>query len=306
VLVFGALTVDFVFPVPKLPCAGETLRSSGGLILAGGKGAIQAIAAARDGSRVSLGGAVGRDRFGDAVVDEIRLEGIDLAGVTRCDAPTGRTSICVLPDGHTAVVTARGANACVQAASISDDALLRSRTLLVQLDTDPLQVAALVLRARRLGVQVILNLSPSRLIDADALRAADVLIGNNEEIAWLGMRLGTASNAASIQAAIGVTTVRIMGVQGVETMSDAGWLHVPTMPVKMHDTTVTGDCFVGVFASTLHRRRSLPEALRRATVAAALSATRVGAMTSIPHRREIDAAMSRSPYPTDQQEEVPG
>ena len=104
-LVLGALTVDFVFPVPNLPVAGDTLRSSGGLILAGGKGANQAIAAARDGARVSLAGAVGRDRFGDAVLEEIRLEGIALAGIARYDAPTGRSSICVTPEGHTAVVT---------------------------------------------------------------------------------------------------------------------------------------------------------------------------------------------------------
>jgi ribokinase len=306
VLVFGAVTVDFVFPVPNLPIAGDTLWSSGGLIQAGGKGANQAIAAARDGTHVRLAGAVGRDRFGEAALEEIRREGIDVAAVERCDAPTGRTSICVTPDGHTAVVTDRGANACVQAASISDDALRRSRTLLVQLDTDPFQVAALVLRARHLGVRVILNLSPSRVIDADALRAADVLIGNNEEIAWLGMRLGTANNAASVQAAIGVTTVRMMGVQGAEAMTETGWVHVPAMPVDMHDTTVAGDCFAGVFAAALHRRRSLPEALRRASTAAALSATHAGAKASMPSRREIDAAVLRAPCPTDQQAEVRG
>jgi ribokinase len=306
VLVFGALTVDFVFPVTRLPVAGDTFRSSGGLILAGGKGANQAVAAARDGTRVSLAGAVGRDRFGDALLEEIRREGIGLAGIARCDVPTGRSSICVMPDGHTAVVSDRGANACVRATDVSDDVLLRARTLLVELDTDPVQVAALVLRARRLGVRVILNPSPSRLIDADALRAADILIGNNEEIAWLGMRLGTANNAASIQAAVGVTTVRMMGVQGVEAMSEAGWVHVPAMPVAMHDTTVAGDCFVGVFAAALHRRHSLPDALQRASVAAALSATRVGAKASMPRRREIDAAMPRAPCPTDRQAEVLG
>jgi ribokinase len=304
VLVFGAVTVDFVFPVPSLPLAGDTLRSNGGLILAGGKGTNQAIAAARDGTHVSLAGAVGRDRFGDAVLDEIRLEGIDLTGITRCDVPTGRTSICVTPDGHTAAVTDRGANVCVHASSISDEALRRSQTLLVQLDTDPVQVAALVLRARRLGVRVILHLSPSRVIDADALRAADALIGNNEEIAWLGMRLGTASNAASIHAALGVPTVRMMGVQGVEAMSETGWLQVPATPVEARDTA--GDCFVGVFASATHRRFSLPDALRRASAAAGLAGTLVGAKRSLPNRREIDAAISRSPCPTDQQDELPG
>ena len=304
-LVFGAITVDFVFPVAQLPGSGDTLRTDGGWIVAGGKGANQAVAAARDGASVSLAGAVGREAFADAVLAELDREAVRLAAIARRELPTGRSSICVTPDGHTSIVTDRGANALARAAQASDEALVQAGTLLVQMDTEPAEVAALILRARRLGVRIVLNLSPSRLIDADAVRAADVVIGNNQEIAWLGKRLGTANNAASIQAALGVDVIRMMGVQGAEAMSDAGWLHVPAMPIEMRDTTVAGDCFVGVIAAALHQRATLADALRRATVAAALSATRVGAKASMPRRAEIDAALGRAPSATSRQEEVP-
>ena len=305
-LVFGAINIDFVFPVSRLPESGDTTWCDGGWIAAGGKGANQAVAAARDGARVSLAGAVGREDFADLVLAELTRERIELACVTRCAAATGRSAICVAPDGHTSIVTDRGANALARASDVSDEMLRRGRTLLVQMDTAPAEVAALVVRARRLGVQVILNLSPSRLIDADAVRAADMVIGNNEEIAWLGERLGTANNAASIHAALGVTTVRMMGVQGVEAMSDRGWLHMPAMPVEMRDTTAAGDCFVGVIAATLHRRGALPDALRRAAVAAALSATRLGAKAGVPRRADIDASLADAPHPTSREEEVLG
>jgi ribokinase len=304
VLVFGAINVDTVFPVRRLPEAGDTIWGDQGWMAAGGKGANQATAAVRDGARVSLAGAVGSDSFADAALSELSHEGIRLNEVVRCGAPTGRSAICVTPDGHTSVVTDRGANAFARSGQISDGTLQASRTLLVQLDTDPTEVAALIVRARRLGVRVILNLSPSRIIDADAVRAVDVLIGNNEEIAWLGRRLGTANNASSIHAALGVTTIRMMGVQGVETMSDDGWLHMPAVPITMRDTTVAGDCLVGVLAAALHRRASLPDALQRAAVAAALSATQIGAKTSMPRRSDINAALAHAPNPTAQQDEV--
>ncbi len=304
VLVFGAVTVDFVFPVQRLPERGDTVWSEGGRIAPGGKGANQAVAAVRDGARVSLAGAVGRDGLAGAILEELHQEGIALTGIAHCPAPTGRSAICVAPDGHTSIVTDRGANALARAAQVSDAVLERTRTVLVQLDTDPAEVALLILRARRAGAHVILNLSPTRLIDADAVRAADVLIGNSEEIAWLGRRLGTANNAASIQAALGVTTVRMTGVKGVEAMSDQGWLHMPAVPVEMRDTTVAGDCFVGVLAAALDRGAPFADALRRAAVAAALSATQLGAKGSMPRRSEIEAALAGAPHPSSRQEEV--
>lgn len=304
-LVFGAINVDFVFRVARLPESGDTIWSDDGWIAAGGKGGNQAVAAARDGGRVSLAGAVGHDGFADTILAELHQEGIHLDSITRVAAPTGRSAICVEPAGHTSIVTDRGANTLARSAQIPDDVLARVRTLLVQADTNTAEVANLIMRARRLGVRVVLNLSPSRLIDADAVRAANIVVGNNEEIAWLGNRLGTANNAASVQAALGVTIVRMRGVQGVEAMSDDdGWQYMPAMPVEMRDTTVAGDCFVGVFTAALERRLTLTDALRRAAVAAALSATEVGAKRSMPYRRDINAALADAPHPTSQQGEV--
>ena len=188
--VFGSINVDFVFPVARLPAAGDTIWSDAGLVSPGGKGVNQAVAAALDGARVALVGAVGRDALADLALAGVAETGVDVCGIVHCDAATGRSAISVTPDGHTAIAADRGANALARASHVPDSALAPGRTLLLQLDTDPAECAALVLRARRAGARVVLNVSPGRLLDADALRAADLLIGNSEEIAWLGERSG--------------------------------------------------------------------------------------------------------------------
>ena len=133
----------------------------------------------------------------------------------------------------------------------------------------------------------------------------DVVIGNSQEMAWLGEHLGTGNNPASLNAALGVTCVRMMGPQGAEAVSPDGWLHMPAFTVEMRDTTGAGDCFVGVLAAALARGDAMDVALRRAAVAAALSTTRLGAWGGMPRAAEIDDALRHAPWPTAKQAEVP-
>ena len=183
-LVFGAISIDFVFPVRSLPQAGDTVWSEAGRMEPGGKGSNQAIAAARDGARVTLVGAVGNDVLADSALTGLMKAGVNLSGIARLDASTGRSAICVAPGGHATVTVDAGANRLARASQVSDSLLGPRTTLLLQMETDPAENAILIARARRLGARIILNLSPSRIIDIDALRAVDLLIGNSVELAW--------------------------------------------------------------------------------------------------------------------------
>ena len=303
-LVFGSINIDFVFPLPFLPNAGDTVWSGGGgRTEPGGKGANQAIAAVRDGARVTLAGAVGEDVLADAAVAGLKQAGVKLH-VARVPGLTGRAAISIDPQGYTMIAVDAGANRLASADQVPDAMLGPRTTLLVQLETDPAQVSALVLRARGRGCRIIVNPSPSRPIGMEALRAADLLIGNNHEIAWLGNHVGTGNNPASLHAALGVATVRMMGEQGAEAMSDAGFLHMPALPVHVRDTTGAADCFTGVLAAALSGGADLPRALRRAAVAAALSTTHTGAQGSMPQARDIDAALQGAPQVTGRQPEL--
>ena len=119
-----------------------------------------------------------------------------------------------------------GANRLAKAAQVDDALLNDSDTLLLQLETDPQECAALTARARHAGVPVVLHVSPSSAVSAEILRATNVLVGNSREIGWLGERLGTGNNPASIHAALGVTTVRMLGPQGADAMSPNGYVHM--------------------------------------------------------------------------------
>ena len=215
-LIFGSINIDMVFPVPHLPRPGETLWSDTARTEPGGKGANAAVAAARDGVPVTLVGAVGQDVLADAALAGLRQAGVTLSHIARVRSDTGRAAICIDSDGYTTVTVQAGANLLARQAQIPDALLRQARTLLVQTETDPAETAALILRAKHLGCQVVLHFSPPRLIDTTALTAVDVLLGNAAELAWLGEHLGTAGNPASLRAALGVATVQMMGVQGAE------------------------------------------------------------------------------------------
>lgn len=306
IFVFGSITVDFVFPVTHLPQPGHTLRSEWRDAVPGGHGANQAIAAARDGAAVVMAGAVGRDPLAETALQGLLHEGVDVQHVLRVSVNTGRAAITVDRKGLTTTVVDLGANLSARAAQAPDRLLGPGTTLIVQMEVDLDETAALVLRARGLGCRVIVNVAPAQPMATDALRAASLVIGNNPEIAWLGEHLGTGNNPASIHGALGVPTIRMMGAQGAEAMSDEGYMMIAAMPVLMRDTTGAADCFVGVLAAALDRGATLRHAMRRASVAAGLASTTVGAQASMPQAAAIDASLARSPQVTTMQPELSG
>jgi ribokinase len=167
--------------------------------------------------------------------------------------------------------------------------LIPEATLLLQMESDPNETAALIARARGRVGRTVLNLAPAAAVPVEALRAVDILTVNEPEAAWLGAHLGVGADAVSLRSALGVDVVRTLGEHGLEAATQAGLTRMPARAVTAVDTTAAGDCFVGVLAADLDRGATLTEALARATAAAGLCCTRPGSQASLPWARETNA-----------------
>ena len=289
ILVFGSINVDLIFPLERLPQPGETLLGPGVLIQPGGKGANQAVAAARDGASVVMVGAVGRDTLAEAALDLLLEAGVDLQRVATVEPATGCAAICTDADGRNMIAVGSGANLATRADQVEDALLGAETTLVLQHEVGPAETEALIRRARKAGSRIVLNLAPAAPIDAAVLRLLDVLIVNEHEAAWLAEFLGV--DAGAMQVALGVTVVRTLGERGSAYAGPEGEGAVAARPVSVVDTTAAGDCFTGVLAAGLDRGLSLPDAMRRASAAAGLCCAKRGSQSSLPFRLEIDASL---------------
>ena len=289
IVVFGSINLDLIFPVPHIPAPGETVLGPSTRIEPGGKGANQAVGAARDGAAVVMAGAVGRDALADGALALLREAGVDLSRVAQVDASTGCAAIAVDPRGNNAIAVGSGANLLASAASVEDALLTPATIVMLQMETPAAENAALIHRARARGARVILNLAPAAPLPEDALRAVDILTVNETEGAWLAAQLGCAPTAAALHAKLGITVVRTLGADGLEAAAQDGVRTLAARVITPVDTTAAGDCFVGVLAAALDRGATLDAALGRATRAAALCCTRPGSQGSIPRAAETDA-----------------
>jgi ribokinase len=293
ILVFGSANADLVFAVPALPAPGETVMGDGVRALPGGKGANQAVAAARDGATVAFAGCVGRDGFAEVATEALRGAGVDLSRLLTTELPTGCASICVDRAGRNQIAVAPGANTAARAAQVEDAALHPGVILLMQMEVPPAEVAALIFRARAAGARAILNLAPPGDLPIEALRALHLLVVNEHEAAVLATRLGAAPGALALRAALGVDVAVTRGEAGAEAATAAGLIGAPSFPVTPVDTTGAGDTWCGVLAASLDRGQPMEQAMRRAAAAAALACTRPGAASAMPLAVETDALLSR-------------
>ncbi len=299
IIVFGSINLDLIFALDHLPSSGETVLGPAARIEPGGKGANQAVAAARDGATVLMAGCVGQDALADGALATLRADGVDLSRVSRGDWATGCAAICTDTAGRNQIAVGSGANLQARADQVEDALLAPGATLLLQRETDPQQTAALIRRARARGARIILNLAPAGPLDADALRALDLLIVNETEAEWLAAQHGTTPDAAGLHQALGIGIVRTLGERGAEWASpesagpeSAG--HIAAHPIEVVDTTAAGDCFAGVLAAALDRGLGMAAAMARAGVAAGLCCSREGSQNSLPTRAETDQANSAS------------
>jgi ribokinase len=293
IVCFGSINLDLIFPLPRLPRAGETVLGRTMRLEPGGKGANQAVAAARDGARVLFAGAVGADALADQATALLRAAGADMTRVRVGALATGAASICVAEDGGNQIAVASGANLEARSAQVEDALLGPDTTLLLQAETPLDETAALIGRGRAAGARIVLNLAPSLPLDLAAVRAVDALVVNEEEGVELGARLGVGGDAGALRRALGVVVIRTLGGDGVEAATSEGVRRWPVHPVAVVDTTAAGDCFCGVLAAALDRGDALAAAIDRARIAAALACGRAGSQASLPTRVETDAEVAR-------------
>jgi ribokinase len=291
ILVIGSINMDLVVRSPHLPLPGETVLGSGFGTFPGGKGANQAVAAARCGAPTTMIGRVGTDAFGDAMLATLSADQIDVQGIRRDpDAPTGVALITVDDWAENSIVVASGANMRLSPEDVeAQEALFKSAALLVmQLEIPLTVVRRSIQMAKRHGVQVILNPAPAALLDAEILAGVDYLIPNEGEL--MQVTGETVVDTAVVKAqALGVKTLVVtLGKRGVLLVDSTGQTQVPAYPVNAVDTTAAGDAFVGAFAVALAEGKLAPQAANWACAAAAISVTRVGAQPSLPTRAEVE------------------
>jgi ribokinase len=302
VIVVGSINVDLVVTVERLPGAGETVIGGRHTREPGGKGANQAVAAARAGASVVFVTALGTDDIGDRALDSLAAEGIDLRFVRRvADAPSGIALILVDKAGENLIAVAAGANAALRPEDVEpiEATVEPGDAVLVQLEIPPPTVEAAVSLAQRRGARLILNPAPARPLSGPLLAAVSVLTPNEHEAAALADLGAGVVDPARMAAALhdrGVPDVLVtLGAAGVLVSSAAGSQRIPAFAVDAVDTTAAGDVFNGALAVALIEGRALPDAARFASAAAAISVTRPGARASAPRRAEIDAWLHSHP-----------
>jgi len=296
VVVVGSSNTDMVVRAAHLPKPGETTLGGEFRTVAGGKGANQAVAAARLGTQVTFIARVGRDELGDQALAGLQREHINVDHVSRDPrAHSGVAFITVADDGENSITVAPGANASMKPAHIKRAGRVFSGRgpLLVQLETPIDTVTTAVELARRSGMPVILNPAPAQRLPESLLRKVSILTPNETEAELLtGIRVAddaSAARAAEALRASGIATVIItMGARGAFVVAADGARLVPGFKVKALDTTAAGDVFNAALATALAEGKLLQNAVIFANAAAALSVTRAGAQPSAPRRAEVE------------------
>lgn len=290
IVVLGSTNMDLVTYVARAPQRGETVAGREFRTIPGGKGANQAMAAARAGATVSLIGAVGNDAYGVRLRDNLEHSGVDTDFLRTVDGASGTAHIVVDDEGNNAIVVVPGANGTVDHLSPGDEGLIASAdALLLQLEVPLPAVIAGAEAARRHGVRTFLTPSPAQPLPEELLSVTDVLVPNEYEAVTLTGRTDP------LDAAVGLLdlvpeVVLTLGEAGVLYVSRATEpLAVPAHQVAAIDSTGAGDTFAGAYAVAVAEEKPLREALSWAAAAAALSVQREGASASMPYRPEIEA-----------------
>ncbi|MGA2258723.1 MAG: ribokinase [Thermoguttaceae bacterium] len=295
IVVVGSSNTDMVIQLDHIPRPGETILGGKFVMAAGGKGANQAVAAARAGGDVTFVARVGRDMFGDKAVAGFQKDGICVDHVLRDKAnPSGVALIFVANDGENSIAVASGANGSLSVADVRNarHAIASASVLVMQLETPLPTVQAAAEIAAKAGVPVILNPAPACPLSDELLRLVSILTPNETEAELLtGIPVtdnASAERAADCLMAREIKTVIItLGPRGAFVATDEFRGVVPGFEVKAVDTTAAGDVFNGALAVALAKQQPLPEAVRFANAAAAISVTRLGAQPSAPKRKEI-------------------
>ncbi len=264
----------------------------------GGKGANQALAAARAGAggRVRMFGAIGNDVFASAATATLIAGGIDVAGVASVDLPTGCATVLVDDQGENCIVVVAGANAKADPSAIPDAILTATTVIVLQQEVDLAANASLIARAHHLGARVVLNAAPAHAVPLDLLRKIDILVINEAEASTLarGLGWGTAPREFALSATTAVPELAValtLGAAGALWVAAGTAVRVAAPIVRVVDTTGAGDAFAGALAAALDTGARPVDAMRRAVAAGSLACTLHGAQPALPDRAAIDALL---------------
>lgn len=300
-IVVGSINADHVLQVPSFPKPGETLTGHNYQVIAGGKGANQAVAAAKLGADIAFIACAGSDNFGQNIIKEFEQTGMNTEYIHNIsNTPTGIAMIQVSKSGENCICLSPEANHHLDAHLINQhqQALQNCQYLLLQLET-PIDGVEEAVRYAKINTktQVILNPAPAKPLSDSLLSQIDIITPNETEAEILtGIKVideDSAQSAANVLHRKGITTVIItLGAQGVWLSQNSHGELIPGYQVDAVDTTAAGDTFNGAFVTGLMKDMSIPSAITYAHGAAALSVTRFGAQTSIPTQEEVDSFLA--------------
>ncbi|GAB2800685.1 ribokinase [Actinoallomurus bryophytorum] len=283
-LVVGSVNADLVVRVDRRPAAGETVLGSDLEIHPGGKGANQAVAAARLGGGVAFLGRAGTDGNGDLVRDALRGDGVDIGHLVTTSAPTGVALITLGPDGDNSIIVSPGANSRVSADDVASAGALFSAAAVVSLQLEiPLPTVTAAARAAAgAGARVVFNLSPAAEVPDELLAYCDPLVVNEHEAEFLGDPRPEGLLARGPR-----SVVITRGADGAIVADRSGVTEVPSPRVEVVDTTGAGDAFTGALSLRLARGDDLATAARLAARVGAAAVTRPGAQSSFPSTGDL-------------------
>jgi ribokinase len=298
IVVVGSINLDLVADVERLPKPGETLPGSVFRTAPGGKGANQALAAARAGAKVAMLGAVGKDAFAEEALALLKSGGVDLSPVRHAAAATGVALIFVDGEGENVIVIVPGANGTVLPGDIDRLVLKKGDVVLLQHEIPLDTVAAAIAAARKAEALSVLNTAPFRREAVPFVGEADYIVANETEFDLYSEALGLsgddrASRMLSFAGTTGRTVVVTLGAEGVLAASPGGLIEAPALRVKPVDTVGAGDTFCGYLAAGLERGTDLAKVLVQAAAAGSIACLEPGAQPSIPSRARVDEALKR-------------
>jgi ribokinase len=310
IVVFGSINMDLVARVERIARPGETVLSRRADSFFGGKGANQAVAAARASHggpiAVAMAGAVGNDPFGDACRKNLEENGVEVGALRVTDEPTGCAFITVDGSGENAITVASGANMVLSSDDLADDLLSKASVLVLQMEVSIAENLEVAARASRAGVKVVWNFAPvppvkERSAMAELLEVTDVLVVNEHEALAIMEIVGKPPGddyleaGADIAHSFGVTCIVTAGSRGAFAIAPEGSrIHASARPIVPVDTTGAGDTFVGVLANGLAEGLEIGPAMERACAAASLSCLTAGAQAGMPDSEALERHLAQA------------
>lgn len=310
IIVIGSLNADLVVRAPRFPQPGETLRGEDLQVIPGGKGANQAVAAARLGANVSMLGRVGRDNFGNDLLDNLKSNNVDTHLIQRDDASTGTAVIVVDSNGQNSIVLSAGANGKVSASDVEHASFPTFSLLLLQLEIPTPTVLSAARLAKQSGIRIILNPAPALELPDELISLADFIVPNETELSLLtGMEVKDIPSAEAAGKKLlergAQNVIATLGGRGALIVNRDAIAHVNAYEVNVVDTTAAGDAFIGGFAAKLMERigssltaadmsedtpyaKHIEDAVRHGCACGALACTKFGAQPSLPTKEEME------------------